>query len=145
MKNAIELLAGTNEDGTVQIADEDTRGCPFCGAVEVHASENGRFTWWHAGSECCQERLTQQLAWRQAEINEVEAALIEARERPSQLRRDAETALSRGEAERMHKQADRAERNMEHVERAYMDKLQALLDESSELQRKRAQAPKAAA
>jgi len=144
MQHAAELLGTPNDDGILQVADETTRGCPHCGAVEVHSAANGKFVWWHAGSECCTDRLTDQVNWRQAEVASLEEELRTIQARPGELRQNAEYALSRGEAERYTKQAERAERRMQDVERAFQDRIQAVLLEQAELKRKRAKLTRAA-
>jgi len=138
MQHASELLGTPNDDGILQVADENTRGCPHCGAVEVHTAENGKFIWWHAGSECCGDRLTDQVNWRQAEAASLEEELRTIQARPGELRQNAEYALSRGEAERLNRQADRAERRMGDIERSFQARIQAVLLEQAELKRKRA-------
>lgn len=136
------LMGGRKDEHGVLHVNENARGCPYCGTVEVKAYEvdgETRAAFYHAGAECCARRVTDQVRWRQQEIDTLEKELSDRQNAIRELRDNAEHALSRADAQRFSAQAEKASRNMEHVERAIAEKVKRIAGEMAGLQRRRAQ------
>lgn len=67
-------------DVAKRVFNEDTPGCPYCGAVMVHQTEEGH-AFWYPGVECCADAIRRQVSWRANEINQVQARITERRQR----------------------------------------------------------------
>lgn len=140
MKSLPDLLEGQRDaDGIVHF-NKNASGCPHCGAVEVKTSEvDGviRSVFYHAGAECCMDRIADQLRWRQGELDELDRKLKAAHARVEQLRDASENAMSGGDAKKFAAQAEKARASMPNVERNLALKAKDINTEIQGLQRRR--------
>ena len=141
----MDLQAVLTEDrdanGVLHI-NRKARGCPHCGTIEIKTHDvdgETRVALYHAGAECCTQRVTDQLRWRQTEIDTLERELSDRKRAIDDMREAAEEAASRAESLRIATKAERAAKNMPHVERAISEKVRTIANEMAGLQRRRAQ------
>lgn len=140
MRSVAELMGAEKDADGIAHFVPNARGCPHCGAVEVKSYEPDgivKAVFYHAGAECCFERLQQQVTWRQGELNKLRADLEHRRAQVDEYRRSSNDALSKQDAQRFAAMAAKAERNMETVEAAIGEKMKGIGEELSRLRRRR--------
>lgn len=107
------------------------QGCRFCGRVEEKLSADAKVVLYHAGLECCEAALAQQLHWREAEARQLRAKMESAREDYDRLlaehRAWGQSRSSRAIEARL--KAERARQGLEGRLRALRGQLQGLVSE----------------
>jgi hypothetical protein len=94
-------------DGVLHIGNP-TQGCRHCGSSSTKTSENGRVQWHHPSTECCPLAVTDQIAWREQELETLRREERDWRARQADLEsraagvgkdaHDADAALRRSRA-----------------------------------------------
>jgi hypothetical protein len=69
-----------------------TRGCRYCGEIEIHYASNGKAEWSHPGVTCCKRAVQDQLRWRQQDLQRLRETYKQAQRSVADLEEKASKA-----------------------------------------------------
>lgn len=119
-RHALDHLQDATRDseGRLLIGNPQ-RGCPHCGEIAIKYGKHNDTILHHPALECCEKRLTQEIAWRTEEIQKLQREAATEEETTKGIRASIEEMDTQARRKAAQARAEHAERNLERRKREH--------------------------